>query len=185
MYKLFTDINKNFTADVDVQGVPLSECQARIILETDNLNLLYKGTINENGKCEVDIKKLKGILNESDMGNLKLEIIADGTLFEAWNTDFIVDTKKKIAINEVKDVEPDKVVESPLKVKVNVNEENSTDFRKHINILENEISKRNIKTREQFDHLFNIYKNITQKRSILTESDISLIQKHLTSKHFN
>ena len=106
MYKLFTDVNKNFTAEVDVQGAMLSECQARIILETDNLNLLYNGEITAEGKCEVDIKKLKGVLNESDMGNIKLEVIADGTLFTAWESDFIVDTKKKIAIHEVKDVEP-------------------------------------------------------------------------------
>jgi hypothetical protein len=44
MYNLFTDSDKVFNCKVDVQGVPLSECYSRIILETNTINLIFKGS---------------------------------------------------------------------------------------------------------------------------------------------
>lgn len=188
MYKLFTDVNKNFTAEVNIEGASLSDCKARIILESKNVNLLYNGVVRENGLCEVDIGKLKNVLKESDSGNLKLEIIADDTLFTAWETDFIVETKKKVTINEVvdSDYKPKSKSEKSIQIKVNVEEERHTDLNKHIKILEREIQKRNINTPEQFDMLTEKYQSITQKHNnILTEQDIKHIRNHLTSKYFN
>jgi hypothetical protein len=190
MYKLFTDTDKQFTAEVDVQGAPLSECKARIILESENINLLYNGTIDKSGKCNVNIGRLKNVLKESDSGKLKLEIIAEDTLFTAWETNFVVDTKKKVSINEVIDSDSKMAKESEpeiasVKVKVNVEEDKEIDLTKHIKILENEMIKRKIDSRDKFNTLINTYRNITKKRNVLTEVDMKSIEQQLTTKYFN
>ena len=48
------------------------------------------------------IKKLKGLMSENTTtGDIKLEVIAEDTLIEPWQSDFIVDTAKKVTV-EVK-----------------------------------------------------------------------------------
>jgi hypothetical protein len=59
---------------------------------------LFKGKIFENGVCEFELPKLKGILNEGDKGLLKLEVIADDVHFEPWNSEFVVGADKKVNV---------------------------------------------------------------------------------------
>ena len=62
---------------------------------------MFEGTIDKNGNCKVPIKKLRGLVNENDKGTIKLEVIAEDTYFNPWESDFEVDTSKKIKV-EVK-----------------------------------------------------------------------------------
>ena len=110
-YKLYTDKKENFECDLFLEGADLKDTNARIILETQNLTLLFQGTIDKEGNCKVPIRKLRGLLDEKTTGNIKLEVIAEGTLIEPWQSDFVVSTSKKVkvevksqkSINEVKD----------------------------------------------------------------------------------
>jgi hypothetical protein len=98
-YKLYTDKSNKFQCTVEVQGTSLSNSQARIILETNNsVSYLFRGKLYDNGVCEFDLPKLKNILNEGDMGLLRLEIIADDVHFEPWNSQFNVVADKKINV---------------------------------------------------------------------------------------
>jgi hypothetical protein len=184
-YKLFTDIEKVFNCKVDVGGVPLSECKARIILETEDLNVVFNGTITESGECNVPIKKLKGIFNENTTGKLKLEVVADTTLFEAWSSDFDVTTKKKVVVSEVADFS-NKVDNKP-KISVSVNiptpkNEVSIKFKKHKQIIENQMKKQNISTVSDFNNLFEKYKNIVSKKKSLTENEMKVMYTQLKQK---
>jgi hypothetical protein len=77
----------------------LEKSQARVILEiNDEMAYLFKGKIFENGVCEFELPKLKGILNEGDKGLLKLEVIADDVHFEPWNSEFVVGADKKVNV---------------------------------------------------------------------------------------
>ena len=189
MYKLFTDVDKNFQCQVDVDGVSLNECKARILVESDALNLVFMGTIQSNGICTVPIKRLKDILPEDTTGNIKLEVIADNTLFEAWNSDFVVKTSKKVTIKEVKDVEAS-ITEAPSerKVSVSVKEVNGKPkpkvdkLKPHMAILQSEMKKLNINTLDKFNKMMETYKDITTKKGVLTENDIKVIQKRLIKK---
>ena len=62
---------------------------------------MFEGTIDNQGNCKVPIRKLRGLLGEDDEGTMKLEIIAEDTYFLPWESDFIVNTSKKIKV-EVK-----------------------------------------------------------------------------------
>ena len=57
-YKLYTDKQETFECDLYLEGADLKDSSARIIVETDNLTLLFKGEINKDGNCKVPIKKL-------------------------------------------------------------------------------------------------------------------------------
>ena len=68
---------------------------------------MFKGTIDDKGNCKVPIKKLKGLMSENTTGDIKLEVIAEDTLIEPWQSDFIVDTAKKVTV-EVKSQKEEK-----------------------------------------------------------------------------
>ncbi len=100
-YKLYTDKQETFECDLYLEGASLKDSSARILVETKDLTLLFPGTIDKKGNCKVPIKKLKGLLGEDTTGNIKLEVIAEDTLIQPWQSEFVVETSKKVTV-EVK-----------------------------------------------------------------------------------
>lgn len=101
MHKLYTDKKEIFECKIKLEGASIKNAKVRIILETNELNLMFNGIIESDGTCKVSIKKLKNILPEFSTGNMKLEVIADDTFFEPWQSEFNVITSKKVQV-EVK-----------------------------------------------------------------------------------
>ena len=100
-YKLYTDKQEIFECNIYLEGASLTQATSRIIVETKDLKLMFEGTIDKDGNCKVPIKKLRGLVNEDTKGTMKLEVIAEDTYFLPWESDFEVDTAKKIKV-EVK-----------------------------------------------------------------------------------
>ena len=98
MYKLYTDKQETFECDLFLEGADLKQSSARLIVESKDLTLMFKGEIDDKGNCKVPIKKLKGLMGENTTGDIKLEVIAEDTLIEPWQSDFIVDTAKKVTV---------------------------------------------------------------------------------------
>ena len=97
-YRIIKDRNENFECTIQVEGTTLSESKARIIVESGSWNFTFYGTIGPDGRCVVPIKK--GIpLNEGATGKIKLEVIADDQLFVGWESDFVVETSKKVSVS--------------------------------------------------------------------------------------
>ena len=120
MYKLYTDKQETFECDLFLEGADLKQSSARIVVESKDLTLMFKGTIDEKGNCKVPIKKLKGLLGEDTTGNKKLEVIAEDTLIEPWQSEFVVETSKKVTV-EVKEQgnkQPIKEVSNKPQVKI-------------------------------------------------------------------
>ena len=101
MYKLFTDKTELFECNISLQGASLKKSKARLVVETQDYSLLFNGSINSKGKCEIPIRKLKGLIDEDTSGNIRLEVIAEDTFFTPWQSDFEVETSKKVTV-EVK-----------------------------------------------------------------------------------
>ena len=101
-YILYTDRKENFSCDIALEGAKLNDSFARIILETNEINYVFNGTIDASGKCEIPIKALKGLMEIRDSGKMVLEVVADDTYFRPWESNFIVDahTKLEVKINE-------------------------------------------------------------------------------------
>jgi len=139
MYKLFTDKTEIFECDINITGASLSNTKARLVVETSDLNLLFKGSVDNSGKCTVPIKKLRGLIEESSKGNIRLEVIADDTYFVPWESDFSVETSKRVTVEVKGQTQKPTIVESTgPKVKVTgIKEEKITLSEKQhvINIL--------------------------------------------------
>ena len=101
MYKLFTDKTELFECNISLQGASLKKSKARLVVETQDYSLLFNGSINSTGKCEIPIRKLKGLIDEDTNGSIRLEVIAEDTFFTPWQSDFKVETSRKVTV-EVK-----------------------------------------------------------------------------------
>lgn len=97
-YKLYTDKANKFNCNIEVEGTSLAKSQVRLVIESDDMTYMFKGSIQSNGECEVTIPKTKSFLSEGTIGNMKLEVIADDVYFEPWSSDFSVVTNKKVTV---------------------------------------------------------------------------------------
>ena len=166
MYKLFTDKAELFECNISLQGASLKKSKARLVVETSDYSLLFKGEINSNGKCEIPIKKLKGLIDENTTGNIRLEVIAEDTFFTPWESDFEVDASKKVTVEVKSQTAKKPIVET--KVKVKVKEEKPTLTEK--------------------DHIINLFKllikedinveNISFKRNALNNIVATYLQEN-------
>ena len=131
MYKLFTDKTELFECDIKLQGASLKKSKARLVVETPDYSLLFNGKISSNGKCEIPIRKLKGLIDEDTVGNIRLEIIAEDTFFTPWESDFEVDTNKKVQV-EVKSQESKAILETKVNVKVKNTKQITITEKQHV-----------------------------------------------------
>ena len=119
MYKLFTDKTEFFECSISLQGASLKKSKARLVVETPDYSLLFNGTISKSGKCEIPIKKLKGLIDEDISGNIRLEVIAEDTFFTPWESDFEVETSKKVTVEVKSQTTKKPIVEAKVTVKEN------------------------------------------------------------------
>jgi len=121
MYKLFTDKSETFECDIKIDGASLSKSKSRLIVETKDYSLMFTGKIDSTGKCKIPIRKLKGLIDESTKGSIKLEVIADDTFFTPWESTFEIEASKSVTV-EVKSQSNKKVLREKVQVK-NVKQE--------------------------------------------------------------
>ena len=117
MYKLFTDKTELFECSISLQGASLKKSKARLVVETQDYSLLFNGTISKSGKCEIPIRKLKGLIDEDTSGNIRLEVIAEDTFFTPWESDFEVETSKKVTVEVKSQTTKKPIVEAKVTVK--------------------------------------------------------------------
>ena len=144
MYTLYSDKNNIFECDIQLEGASLSQAFARVIVESNNLNLVFNGNINNDGNCRIEMPKLN-MLKES--GEMKLEIIADDMYFNPWNSDFELKKSKSVTV-EVKQPTDNIIKENKAKVKVNINNQTPTKKKRVIPkqpIKESKFTKQDLK----------------------------------------
>ncbi len=155
MYKLFTDKTELFECDIKLEGASLKKSKARLVVETSDYSLLFNGKISSNGKCEIPIKKLKGLIDEDTIGNIRLEIIAEDTFFTPWESEFEVDASKKVQV-EVKSQKNKPILETKVNVKVKNSKSITITEKQHVLNLFKILVKEDI-----------TFKNISFKRNKL------------------
>ena len=116
MYKLFTDKSELFECDIKLQGASLKKSKARLVIETSDYSLMFNGSISKGGKCEIPIRKLKGLIDEDTTGNIRLEVIAEDTFFTPWETDFEVETSKKVTVEVKTQTTKKPIIEAKVKI---------------------------------------------------------------------
>lgn len=118
LYKLYKDKSEVFSCEIELEGANLKDTEVRLIVESDEWNLMFIGEIDRNGRVSIPIKKLP-ILEEGTKGRIKMEVIAEGTVFIPWEDEFEVKLSKKVMVkfNETKSQKP----QPPSKPSVRVN----------------------------------------------------------------
>ena len=116
MYKLYTDKSELFECDIKLQGASLKKSKARLVVETSDYSLMFNGSISNSGKCEIPIKKLKGLIDEDITGNIRLEVIAEDTFFTPWETNFKVETSRKVTVEVKTQTSKKPIIEAKVKV---------------------------------------------------------------------
>ena len=119
MYTLYSDKNNIFECDIQLEGASITQAFARVIVEGNNLNLVFNGDITSEGNCRIEMPKLN-MLKEG--GEMKLEVIADDMYFNPWNSDFELKKSKSVTV-EVKQPTDKVIKENKATVKVNVPKE--------------------------------------------------------------
>jgi len=99
-YVLYRDKPENFLCDMELSGVTTGNSKARIILETEELTYMFEGTVDSRGKCKIPLKKMN-FLDENTTGKIKLEVIADDTVFTPWEDSFVAVNSKKVSVKVV------------------------------------------------------------------------------------
>jgi hypothetical protein len=101
-YRLYTDKNDEFSCEISVKNASMKNSIARLVVESlEGPSFIFNGKI-EGDKCTIPIKRLKGLLEENDRGNMHLEVIVEDTYFKPWADSFVVEehTSVKVKVNE-------------------------------------------------------------------------------------
>ncbi len=143
MYTLYTDKQEIFECSISLEGASIKNTSARLILESDRLSLVYKGTVDASGKCIIPVKQLKNLLDESTNGIMRLEVIADDTYFTPWESKFKVVTSKKITVEVANNSKKPLIQFTKPIVSVNTTNNANTIVESNINLLKHvaDISK--------------------------------------------
>ena len=141
MYTLYADKNNIFECDIQLEGASLSQAFARVIVEGNDLNLVFDGNINNDGNCRIEMPKLN-MLKEG--GEMKLEVIADDMYFNPWNSKFELKKSKSVTV-EVKQPTDNIIKENKAKVMVKVNKETRRVNKPKSTIKESQFTKHDLK----------------------------------------
>ena len=144
MYTLYSDKNNIFECDIQLEGASLSQAFARVIVEGNDLNLVFNGNISNEGNCRIELPKLS-MLKEG--GKMNLEVIADDMYFNPWSSDFQLKKSKSITV-EVKEPSENLIKENKATVNVKVNNETPVRKKKKLTkptIKESKFTKHDLK----------------------------------------
>lgn len=166
-YKFYTDKPILFECKIELEGASLDDTVARLVLETDSHSILFEGAVHSGGRCEIPVKKMKGILPEETTGRLRLEVIAEDTFFQPWESDFIVEQDKKMVV-EVKEPKT-----SRPKVTAEVKGQTSLQKAEHGLVTELKKKKITVKTLVENKKLVNQLINEQADKHRLTEAERS------------
>ena len=135
MYTLYTDKIEKFSAKIKLEGASLKKSQARLVVESEDFDLMFKGTISSGGEVEIPVKRLKGLLEDRSSGNIRLEVIAEDTYFVPWESTFEVETSKKVTVEVKTQTAKKPIVEAKVRVKVKNEKPTITETQHVINLF--------------------------------------------------
>ncbi len=133
MYQLYSDKLNNFECQIQLEGCSLNDANARLIVESDDNSLIFKGSINKDGYCVIPIKKLKNMVSES--GVMRLEVIADDMYFSPWESEYNLVQSKKVTV-EVKSQTNQNIIKENVKPKMDVKVKNVPNQQRNHTISE-------------------------------------------------
>lgn len=100
-YKIYLDKEETFECEAAIKNSSYKNAKARLIIESDEVNLVFYGSVDKN-TISVPIKTLNKYFTEKDSAKIKLEVIVENVLVTPWESELSFDTYNKVEIKEVK-----------------------------------------------------------------------------------
>jgi len=171
MYTIQLDKTNNFECNIKIQGASIKKTKVNLVVESNDFSLKFKGSISEDGKINIPLSKLKGILDENVKGKLYLEVIADDTYFTPYETEYLTEVSRKVEVVSVNGKSKKSLVEG-------------SEFEENVSkkpiVTISEVKQDN--TKLILEHTKNIVKTIKNKNlSIYKSSDKSAVIKTIQS----
>lgn len=165
MYKLLKDKNNEFQCEIKLEGTSAKDAKARLFLEADGCEYMFKGQISE-GKCTIPLGKLKKFINLLESGKIRLEIIAEDTIFTPYENTYELEQDKKVTVEVIQP--QTSTITKPI-VEVNVKQEEVKEIKKvekpkPIKDPLHEIRKY-LKTQANFDGSYKSFSNIIKNKT--------------------
>ena len=177
MYKLYTDKIENFEAKIKLEGASLKKSKARLVVEADGFDVMFKGTISDSGNVKVPVKRLRGLIEENTKGSIRLEVIAEDTYFIPWESNFEVQASKKVTV-EIKSQNKKRLKESKSAAHI-LSQPTLTEKEHIINIvkmlIKEDINIKNLYIKK--NKLNNIVATYIQKNPIQENQKGSVVEK--------
>jgi TusA-related sulfurtransferase len=107
MYKLLKDKNNEFQCEIKLEGASINSAKARLFLEADGAEYSFTGEIDGN-KCTIPMGKLKKFANLLESGKIRLEVLADDTLFVPYESNYVLEQEKKVTVEVKQEIEAPK-----------------------------------------------------------------------------
>lgn len=180
----YSDKNKLFEFNVAIEGASINDTKVRLVLNTDDKNYLYYGTINENGKCSIDIPPLKDI--KSTKGNVILEVISESTFFEPWTSEVEIKKSKSVVVEMINNTTKPKLENKKLNVQF-IKEEKQQVITPEKTLNEIVVEKLITEIKNNNISNNNILENKTKLKSLIENYKVNLSesqQTYIESKMF-
>jgi len=100
MYRLLTDKNNDFKCEIKLEGASAKDSKVRLFLEADGCEYVFSGQISD-GECTIPMGKLKKYGNLLEAGKIRLEIIAEDTVFTPYESDYVLEQEKKVTVEVI------------------------------------------------------------------------------------
>jgi len=113
-YTIYLDKEETFECTVSIKNASIKDSSARLIIESDDINLVFFGTVSKD-TISVPIKSLKKYFTESDKATIKLEVIVENNLVTPWESKLLFDSYNKVEIKEIKNVKSKPLIEIKVK----------------------------------------------------------------------
>jgi hypothetical protein len=113
-YTIYLDKEETFQCEVSIKNASIKDSSARLIIESDDINLVFFGTVSKD-TITVPIKSLKKYFTESDKATIKLEVIVENNLVTPWESELLFDSYNKVEIKEIKNVKSKPLIEIKVK----------------------------------------------------------------------
>lgn len=117
MYKLLKDKNNEFQCEIKLEGTSAKGAKVRLFLEADGCEYSFNGHI-DGDRCTVAMGRLKKFENLLESGKIRLEIVADDTLFVPYESTYQLEEERKVTVEII---QPDTASKKPI-VEVKVQE---------------------------------------------------------------
>lgn len=153
-YKIYLDKEETFECEASIKNSSYKNAKARLIIESNDVNLVFYGNIDKN-TISVPIKTLNKYFTEKDSTKIKLEVIVENQLVTPWESEVEFETYNKVEIKEVKNT----IKSEPL-VEVKVKEEKKTDIKQELlKTINEQFKNKKISKLEKRELIKNLLKN--------------------------